>query len=96
MSRYIDADKLKKDMSHQYLTKGYFYVSTALECIDDAPTADVVEITKCKDCKFYKPYDKPCEDFDGWCLARNCETDEYDFCNYGVMRKDTTSDAEIH
>ena len=57
---------------------------------------DVVKVTRCKDCKFYEPYDKPPEDFDGRCLARECETDDSDFCSYGVMRKDTISDAEIH
>lgn len=71
-------------------------VEASESSVEDAHTADVVEVTRCKYCKFYEPYDKPSEDFDGRCFARNCETDEYDFCSYGVMRKDTTSDAEIH
>lgn len=41
---------------------------------------------RCKDCKFYEPYNKPVEDFDGYCIARDCETDEMDYCNYGQMR----------
>lgn len=93
MSRYIDAGKLKHDMSSQCLLKGYFSVITALDCIDNAPTADVVEVTRCKYCKFYRPYNKPVEDFDGRCFARNCETDDNDFCSYGERRKD---DGEIH
>lgn len=77
MSRYIDADKLCN------LARNNIDGTVDANDIMRFPTADVVEVTRCKDCKFYKPYDKPCEDFDGWCLARNCETDEYDFCNYG-------------
>ena len=105
MSKYIDADKiiyhLKDEMDYgmgdidihpvEYGTYlGLLYAKSLVE------TAETVEITRCKDCKFYEPYDKPSEDFDGRCFARECETDDSDFCNYGVMRKDTTSDAEIH
>jgi hypothetical protein len=62
---------------------------TFMECIlrvKEQPTADVVEVVRCKDCKFYEPYKKPVEDFDGECIARDCETDETDFCNYGERR----------
>lgn len=51
--------------------------------INRAPVADVVNVVRCKNCKYYEPYKKPVEDFDGKCFARNCETDEQDFCNYG-------------
>lgn len=71
MNRYIDAD-----IAHKMLLQGYV--------VHDVPTADVVEVTRCKYCKFYSPYNKPVEDFDGRCFARNCETDEYDFCSYGT------------
>lgn len=37
---------------------------------------------KCKTCTFYKPYDKPVEDFDGMCTAHNRETDEEEYCSY--------------
>lgn len=93
--RYIGIDKIiyhlkdemeccadKEDDAHQIAYGAYLGLLYA-KSLMTAGIADVVEITRCKDCKFYKPYDKPCEDFDGWCLARNCETDEYDFCNYG-------------
>ena len=105
MSKYIDADKiiyrLKDEMDRSVgdnnippvkcgIYFGLLYAKSLVE------TAETVEITRCKDCKFYEPYDKPSEDFDGRCFARECETDDSDFCNYGVMRKDTTSDAEIH
>ena len=57
----------------------------------------IVPVVKCKDCKYYKPYVKPVEDFDGECIARECETDENEFCSYGA-RKDAVrlmTDNEI-
>lgn len=45
-----------------------------------------VKLVRCKDCKCYKPYDKPVEDFDGRCIIRECETDENEFCSYGERR----------
>ena len=48
--------------------------------------ADFVEV-RCKDCICYEPYNKPIEDFDGYCVARGCETDETDFCNYGEKKE---------
>ena len=92
MSKYIDAAKiiyrLKDEMDYgmgdidthpvQYGTYLSLLYAKSL-----AETAETVEITRCKDCKFYEHYDKPSEDFDGRCFARECETDEYDFCNYG-------------
>lgn len=94
MPRYINATLLKAEFTGNFTDT--YSPPLIKTIIDGQPTADVVEVTRCKDCKFYEPYGKPCEDFDGRCFARECETDEYDFCNYGVMRKDTTSDAEIH
>lgn len=44
--------------------------------------------TRCKECKHYKAYSKPIEDFDGFCVARECETDETEFCSYGERRSE--------
>lgn len=99
MSKYIDVDKiiyhLKDEMEgypcnmyeaddiHQVEYGTYLGLLSAKSLVETAETADVVKVTRCKDCKFYEPYDNPPEDFDGRCFARGCETDEYDFCNYG-------------
>lgn len=48
------------------------------------PIVDV-QAVRCKNCKFFDPYDKV-EDFDGQCIARNCETDKEEFCSYGSKR----------
>ena len=44
MSRYIDADKLKEYVGTHNPTFHVF--------IDAQPTADVVEVVRCKDCKY--------------------------------------------
>ena len=49
MSRYIDADKiLYKDLSEG---RGVCWV-TFKDWIDKMPTADVVEVVRCDDCKY--------------------------------------------
>ena len=68
MTRYIDADALKEQMFNYYdcvnegTCKGGYSGQTLMDyevadmihdCIDDAPTADVVEVVRCKDCKHY-------------------------------------------
>lgn len=86
MSRYIDEDMLYSNIEEKYKVaqgdarRAY---NDVLDTICEIPTADVAEVTRCKYCKFYRPYNKPVEDFDGRCFARECETDEYDFCSYG-------------
>lgn len=49
--------------------------------------ADVQEVVRCKNCRFFDPYDKV-EDFDGRCVVRDCETDKEEFCSYGSKRGD--------
>ncbi len=68
MGRYIDADKLLKEASKD---GAYGYVSA--EQIADFPTADVVEVVRCKECKhadLFYPYCTIWEaaiDGDGYC-----------------------------
>ena len=51
------------------------------------PTADVVEVVRCKDCEFYKPYYDPIEGFYGQCLVRECDIGETDYCSYGERKE---------
>ena len=48
---------------------------------------DIVNVVRCKDCKYYKPYNKPVEDFDGECIVREFETDETEFCSYAKLKE---------
>ena len=86
MRRYIDADVLSKAMRH--LTLGETDVARATmkitHYICHMPSADVVEVVRCKDCKYMEnhkvwfactfwnadPYEQP-------------SVNNYDFCSYG-------------
>ena len=62
MNRYIDAEKFKKEMYHeafetdsdmQKWDSGCWIRYKMFEnCIEQQPTADVVEVVRCKDCKY--------------------------------------------
>ena len=51
MSRYIDADALKQSIP-MYQGEYPIMMRAVRTAIDAAPTADVVEVVRCKDCKF--------------------------------------------
>lgn len=91
MSRYIDADEFY--VSQMVRCCGEPVIGTCTndnvklyDEIQKFPTADVVEVVRCKDCKYYS--------VDNVLLGNVCARlftvfpmDEYDFCSYGE-RKD--------
>ena len=94
MSRYIDADKLANDIYRAWELwekKGedcYIFAEVITPLLVGQPTADVVEVVRCKDCK-HKDY----------CCRNVAKFDKgYDmyegisFCSYGERRED----GEIH
>ena len=92
MPRYIDADRLRnrvKAETNPYGKPTLEYASglKVLTMIDKEPTADVVEVVRCKDCALRgRPecamfYACNCGE------QHTCETDN-DFCSYGI-RKET-------
>lgn len=58
MSRYIDADKLINDLDYDVSCypggndKSYIQVCDFKSMINGQPTADVVEVVRCKECKY--------------------------------------------
>ncbi len=67
MRRYIDADKLQRHGNRG----GMVYWRD----IEAQPTADVAEVVRCKDCRFFKREVCP--------LANIEEPQPNDFCSYG-------------
>ena len=57
-----------------------------LEALRKVPTADVVEVVRCKDCPWFIPYTNVV-DFDGRCRICQIETDETEFCSIGCKTK---------
>ena len=90
MARYIDADKLLNPDNIIVMQDetGSLHFAVKVETILNAPTADVVEVVRCKNCKHkvrtsdgeYNPEDIVCDYHmsDGF--------DENDYCSYGERR----------
>ena len=81
MSRYIDADKIEYEVMLSPRGNGNYE-----ECqiayrdqIDDTPTADVVEVVRCKDCRYWNnKVDLTYCEKKTW-----LGTDADDFCSFG-------------
>lgn len=86
MSRYIDADKFIDwlDVGH-YRSPDELCLSEGdvKDFIDLQPTADVVEVVRCKDCIHYTP----CERGMSLCCRHIRTVEGQDFCNYGVRKE---------
>ena len=86
MSRYIDADMLEKDGWNMQRIRQ----ASATEMIyetkkpTDFPTADVVEVVRCRECKHSRS-----DEFEPlWCyVSETCDPVKEDhFCGYGERR----------
>ena len=81
MSRYIDADNYKKD-----LIQLGFLPALVVSVLDKQPTADVVEVVRCKDCKHWAT---------GYGYCRKMGVNSYgdspvgrnDYCSYGERKE---------
>lgn len=76
MSRYIDADAFE---AFGYTSQDGTFddgVEFVLEKLDEQPTADVVEVVRCKDCK----YEDTC------CRMIRNEKKPNDYCSYAERR----------
>lgn len=85
MSEYINRELAKASVDFQDVKSA----AQAKKAIDDVPSADVVEVVRCKDCMFYHKYKalEQCKrnpNWDSWDAPIVTETD---YCSYGE-RKD--------
>lgn len=98
MSKYINADELNEKLSDEencYPTDDYFegYVDGIIFChhlLDEMPSADVVEVVRCKDCKYSESIPKG-EEWNGFklgCMFHREYTKATDFCSQ-AERKET-------
>jgi hypothetical protein len=86
MSRYIDADALVKAIENDCLEAVYYTKQDAIDCIQSLPAADVVEVVRCKDCKYWggTTYGFICRRFSGITM-KNCTKPDA-FCSDGERR----------
>ena len=96
MSRYIDADNLIIRMDRWYEEMRLKYGETdqfnmgyaeGITAIENAPSADVVEVVRCRDCKHYGgvTYGFVCRKYSGVETKVCTEKDHY--CSYGERRE---------
>ena len=86
MARYIDAEKFEKDiigkaevLNDEIVFESDFVYSTLYQ----QPTADVVEVVRCKNCThFVKRNEKP-----PFCFLRRRHIKENDFCSDGELKE---------
>lgn len=86
MAKYVDADKMLEEYKHS------IYDTTDLaEMLNYMPAADVVEVVRCRDCKWFKSYGSfgDCHNpvwGDGWANYPSPTVSEDGFCSYGEKR----------
>lgn len=83
---YIEREKvieIAKDEYYSDFHRSMADLTSLRELLEDSPTADVVEVVRCKDCKFLM-----FSDFYGECSnGHMCIVSPDDFCSRGI-RKD--------
>ena len=86
MPKYIDANLLKAEFTGNF--RKDYTVPLIKSIIDQQPTADVVEVVRCKDCKYLERTDcfGECSLFKDRDEPRG-EMLPNDFCSYGKRRK---------
>ena len=95
MARYIDADELRKYWLENGINENVYNTNDVLDSIDYQPSADVVEVCRCGECRFnvnnmekdgYDTTDYSGEDI----VCSYFMTDGMqatDFCSYGKRRE---------
>ena len=79
--RLIDANAVLKKMQ-KWNTR-----ERLINCVEDAPTVDAVEVVRCKDCKQWIRNGGIAESPNGHCFYHDIDPNGYDFCSYGERRK---------
>ena len=97
MKEYIERESLHDEIQRLSMSitglrcgKGFLfecmkqYKESVLRIVDEQPTADVVEVVRCNDCKHLNPME-----IGGYrkCLRDNLWKDTDDFCSRGERRK---------
>ena len=95
MSRYVDADKARNLMRE--IPLGEMFIDAVMNLtIDRLPTADVVEVVRCKDCKHYSYAQSinryECNIFNGAYNFIGYPTKPNDYCSYGERREGRNND----
>ena len=97
---YIDREAAMKAIENDCLELVYYTKEDAIQCVKAIPAADVVEVVRCRECKYWGDEDGKLQDSDGVLFAR-CKVHNYlidgrhtgwcptenDFCSYGERKE---------
>ena len=98
---YIEREAAKRELLSWTACMNYpeyLMKDDALHVIDSIPAADVVEVVRCKDCRYFLQYNEKyaqeVEHADGDCFIKilHCEGKQYyackydDYCSFGERR----------
>ena len=88
MTEYIERAALKRELAPYEESDFSQQMDVILAIVDAQPAADVVEVTFCKDCRYYQDA-KVNEKGFLICPASGMEITETDFCSYGQRKIET-------
>ena len=83
MEKYINVETFKKKL----IDEKSFFPAIVARALEEMPTADVVEVIRCKDCEYYengKDYAPYCNNV----MNLFEEMKPTDYCSYGERRED--------
>jgi hypothetical protein len=90
MAEYIDREallkrlKFKRDTDPNMDGRKRYGLDSAISQVRKAPTADVVEVVRCEECKNYNT--ASCPSGLGWCEEMQYGTHDKGFCSYGERK----------
>lgn len=95
MARYIDADKLTDKLEELQFNAPVMApvmkIYNVIELVEDQPTADVVEVVRCQDCKrCYEKRTKRNNQLMRFCMrmdGNEYQVNANDFCSYGTPKE---------
>ena len=79
MAEYIEREKVIDELEHLHEDAKLSYLGV-YDCIESVPTADVVEVVRCKDCTYCSEHYNICH----YGVGRDVKPDHY--CGYGERR----------
>ena len=101
MKEYIEREAAIKAIENDCSELVYYTKEDAIQCVKAIPAADVVEVVRCRECKYWGDEDGKLQRSDGLlfarCIIHNylldgrhtgwCPT-ENNFCSYGEREED--------
>lgn len=87
MKEYIEREAAIKAIENDCLELVYYTKEDAIQCVKAIPAADVAEVVRCKDCKWYSELacgERELLGSQGWCnevMARPMPSNG--FCSFG-------------